>query len=77
MQEPGATASFEARYDALKVPPTAAARGELATSTPDGRPSEATPDKWFAAADAVGRGAELEAVVVRRALAYLPVLPPN
>jgi EAL domain-containing protein (putative c-di-GMP-specific phosphodiesterase class I) len=25
-------------------------------STPDGRPSEATPDKWFAAADAVGRG---------------------
>ena len=46
-------------------------------STPDGRPSEATPDKWFAAADAVGRGAELEAVVVRQALAYLPMLPPN
>jgi EAL domain-containing protein (putative c-di-GMP-specific phosphodiesterase class I) len=46
-------------------------------STPDGRPSEATPDKWFAAADAVGRGAELEAVVVRQALAHLPTLPPN
>ena len=46
-------------------------------SEPDGRPSEATPDRWFAAADAVGRGAELEAVVVRRALAYLPMLPPN
>jgi EAL domain-containing protein (putative c-di-GMP-specific phosphodiesterase class I) len=46
-------------------------------STPDGRPSEATPDKWFAAADAVGRGAELEAVVVRQALTHLPTLPPN
>jgi EAL domain-containing protein (putative c-di-GMP-specific phosphodiesterase class I) len=46
-------------------------------STPDGRPSEATPDLWFAAADAVGRGAELEAIVVRRALAVLPTLPPN
>ena len=46
-------------------------------STPDGRPSEATPDLWFAAADAVGRGAELEAIVVRQALAVLPTLPPN
>ena len=47
------------------------------SSTPDGRPSEATPDLWFAAADAVGRGAELESVVVRQALAVLPTLPPN
>jgi EAL domain-containing protein (putative c-di-GMP-specific phosphodiesterase class I) len=46
-------------------------------TTPDGRPSEATPDLWFAAADAVGRGAELEAIVVRQALAVLPTLPPN
>jgi EAL domain-containing protein (putative c-di-GMP-specific phosphodiesterase class I) len=46
-------------------------------STPDGRPSEYTPDLWFAAADAVGRGAELEAVVVRKALAALPTLPPD
>lgn len=44
---------------------------------PDGRPSEATPDLWFAAADAVGRGAELESIVVRQALAVLPTLPPN
>jgi len=43
--------------------------------TPDGRPSEATPDRWFAAADAVGRGAELESMVVRQALAVLPTLP--
>ncbi|WNV75130.1 EAL domain-containing protein [Geodermatophilus sp. DSM 44513] len=45
--------------------------------TPDGRPSDATPDRWFAAADAVGRGAELEAVVVREALAVMPTLPPD
>ncbi|WP_245177556.1 EAL domain-containing protein [Geodermatophilus sp. DF01_2] len=44
-------------------------------STPDGRPSEATPDRWFAAADAVGRGAALEAIVVRQALVVLPTLP--
>src|SRR3712207_622329 len=44
-------------------------------TTPDGRPSEATPDRWFAAADAVGRGAELESIVVRQALAVLPTLP--
>ncbi|WP_448610416.1 EAL domain-containing protein [Geodermatophilus sp. URMC 60] len=44
-------------------------------TTPDGRPSEATPDRWFAAADAVGRGAELESMVVREALAVLPTLP--
>ncbi|WP_255363401.1 EAL domain-containing protein [Geodermatophilus sp. DSM 45219] len=46
-------------------------------STPDGRRSEHPPDLWFAAADAVGRGAELEAVVVREALAVLPTLPPD
>ena len=48
-------------------------------STPDGRPSRATPDRWFAAADAVGRGAELEAVVVRQALGVLAteLLPPD
>ena len=44
-------------------------------STPDGRPSSDTPDRWFAAADAAGRGAELEAIVVRQALAVLPTLP--
>ena len=47
------------------------------SSDPDGRSSEATPDLWFAAADTVGRGAELEAVVVRQALAVLPTVPPN
>ncbi|MGR7024262.1 EAL domain-containing protein [Geodermatophilus sp. URMC 62] len=44
---------------------------------PDGSASSATPDRWFAAADARGCGARLEAVVVRRALALLPTLPPD
>jgi EAL domain-containing protein (putative c-di-GMP-specific phosphodiesterase class I) len=44
---------------------------------PDGRPSPDTPDRWFAAADARGCGARLEAVVVRRALDLLPTLPPD
>jgi hypothetical protein len=34
--EPGATAAFDPRYDALKVPPPAATRGQLATRTQDG-----------------------------------------
>lgn len=34
-------------------------------------------DQWFAAADVQGRGAELEAVVVRRCLALRASLPPN
>ncbi|WP_448618551.1 EAL domain-containing protein [Geodermatophilus sp. URMC 65] len=44
---------------------------------PDGRPSPDTPDRWFAAADASGCGARLEAVVVRQTLALLPTLPPD
>jgi EAL domain-containing protein (putative c-di-GMP-specific phosphodiesterase class I) len=32
---------------------------------PDGRPSPDTPERWFAAAEASGCGARLEAVVVR------------
>ncbi len=35
------------------------------------------PDQWFAAADALGRGAELEAEVVRRCLDLRTSLPPN
>ncbi|RJK96129.1 EAL domain-containing protein [Vallicoccus soli] len=44
---------------------------------PDGARSAATPDRWFAAADAQGRGAALEAVVVHRCLHLRPTLPPN
>ena len=40
-------------------------------------PPGLTPDLWFAAADRQGRGAELEAEVVRRCLALRPSLPPN
>jgi EAL domain-containing protein (putative c-di-GMP-specific phosphodiesterase class I) len=36
-----------------------------------------TPDRWFAAADDLGRGAELEAVVVSRCLDLRSTLPPN
>lgn len=42
----------------------------------DGPPA-LSPDRWFAAADAVGLGAELEALVVRRCLALRASLPPN
>ena len=35
------------------------------------------PDVWFAAADARGVGARLEAIVVRRVLDLLPTLPPD
>jgi EAL domain-containing protein (putative c-di-GMP-specific phosphodiesterase class I) len=40
-------------------------------------PPGLTPDRWFAAADAQGRGAELEALVVRRCLDLRSTLPPN
>lgn len=40
-------------------------------------PPHTTPDRWFAAADKLGLGAELEAVAVRRALASLDTLPPD
>ena len=40
-------------------------------------PPGLTPDLWFAAADRQGRGAELEAEVVRRCLQLRPSLPPN
>jgi predicted small metal-binding protein len=43
-------------------------------STPDGRPSQATPDRWFAAADAVGRGASPRRSSSGRPS---PSLPPN
>ena len=36
-----------------------------------------TPDRWFAAADALGQGAALEALVVGRCLDLRPTLPPN
>ena len=36
-----------------------------------------TPDLWFAAADALGHGAALEALVVARCLELRPTLPPN
>jgi EAL domain-containing protein (putative c-di-GMP-specific phosphodiesterase class I) len=38
---------------------------------------QATPDLWFEAAEALGRGEELEAVVVARALRARSALPPN
>jgi EAL domain-containing protein (putative c-di-GMP-specific phosphodiesterase class I) len=40
-------------------------------------PPHATPDRWFAAAQAAGVGAELEARALRAALAARPALPPN
>lgn len=40
-------------------------------------PPELTPDLWFAAADELGVGAELEAVVVARCLELRSTLPPN
>ncbi len=43
----------------------------------DGTPSPATPDRWFAAADAAGIGARVEALVVARCLRLRPDLPPN
>jgi EAL domain-containing protein (putative c-di-GMP-specific phosphodiesterase class I) len=35
------------------------------------------PDRWFAAADAIGCGPDLEAIVVRRCLALKDTLPPD
>ncbi|MGX5656592.1 EAL domain-containing protein [Geodermatophilus nigrescens] len=43
----------------------------------DGSPSAATPDRWFAAADAAGIGARAEAMVVERCLQLRHELPPN
>ncbi|MGY1670979.1 EAL domain-containing protein [Geodermatophilus sp. SYSU D00710] len=43
----------------------------------DGGPSAATPDRWFAAADAAGIGARVEALVVDRCLDLRADLPPN
>ena len=40
-------------------------------------PPGLTPDLWFAAADRLGLGAELEAVVVRQCLELRSTLPPN
>ena len=40
-------------------------------------PPALTPDRWFAAADERGRGAELEALVVERCLALRSTLPSN
>lgn len=40
-------------------------------------PTELTPDRWFAAADRLGCGAELEAIVVRRCLELRTTLPPD
>lgn len=50
--------------------------GYEALSRFDGPPG-LTPDLWFAAADALGCGAELEAVVVARCLKLRRSLPPN
>lgn len=44
---------------------------------PDGTPTSTTPDRWFAAADRLGHGARLEAMVVRRCLEARRTLPPN
>ena len=43
----------------------------------DGSPSPATPDRWFAAADAAGIGARVEALVVDRCLQLRADLPPG
>lgn len=43
----------------------------------DGSPSPATPDRWFAAADAAGAGARVEALVVERCLRLRTELPPD
>ena len=40
-------------------------------------PPNLTPDRWFAAADRLGYGAQLEAVVVARCLAVRDDLPPD
>ncbi|MDB4975299.1 MAG: putative diguanylate phosphodiesterase [Myxococcaceae bacterium] len=40
-------------------------------------PCQATPDRWFMAAERMGRGAELEARVIEGALAVRPQLPRN
>lgn len=40
-------------------------------------PPIAPPDQWFTAADALGLGAELEARVIRNALAVRHTMPPN
>jgi EAL domain-containing protein (putative c-di-GMP-specific phosphodiesterase class I) len=44
---------------------------------PGGGPSAATPDRWFAAADAAGMGALVEALVVERCLHLRADLPPD
>jgi EAL domain-containing protein (putative c-di-GMP-specific phosphodiesterase class I) len=43
----------------------------------DGAPSAATPDRWFAAADAAGMGARVEAMVIERCLRLREDLPPD
>ncbi|SNS92471.1 EAL domain, c-di-GMP-specific phosphodiesterase class I (or its enzymatically inactive variant) [Geodermatophilus saharensis] len=43
----------------------------------DGGPSAATPDRWFAAADAAGIGARVEALVIERCLRLRESLPPD
>jgi EAL domain-containing protein (putative c-di-GMP-specific phosphodiesterase class I) len=40
-------------------------------------PTAVSPDRWFAAADQLGSGAELESVVVSRCLELRSTLPPN
>ena len=50
--------------------------GYEALSRFDGPPG-LTPDLWFAAADRLGRGAQLEALVVQRCLDLRASLPPN
>ncbi len=44
---------------------------------PGGGPSAASPDRWFAAADAAGMGALVEALVVERCLQLRADLPPD
>lgn len=43
----------------------------------DGTPSRWAPDRWFAAADAAGMGARIEAMVLERCLRLRADLPPN
>ncbi len=43
----------------------------------DGTASPYTPDRWFAAADAAGMGARVEALVIERCLHLREDLPPN
>jgi EAL domain-containing protein (putative c-di-GMP-specific phosphodiesterase class I) len=62
-----------AGYEALARFPSMIPSAVKGVSQPGGP----TPDQWFAAADATGRGAQLEALALGRALAARPAMPEN